>query len=295
MFRNDNDHDNFIKTCFDGQTPIDQKYHYYFIPKWTIGVAGIDIDENKTLATLKTQMDTYTSRVFDKGSILMVYFKDIDASVNYFGYGFYTNIKSQHPYRFSENIIKSLYCDREYENSTDKFLDKLLWFGPGNTENQTYPCSIIKDESDTHNMFVKLNNNDIYRKAIRLSDSQSCVSFRNFCPDDANTNWNYGEKNVRYLYEYNIPVITENKKIYAAAIVNKLYEHVSDIMSNNITLRWKIYKRIGLTDRKMIMECYNKALALELVDKGMYDIDVDIFDIYGNKYTKEMGSAITYK
>jgi hypothetical protein len=239
---------------------------------------------------LTTDLYSYTSRYFDEGSAIIVNFQN--EGNDYFGYGLYTNLNSDG----SINTINPLYCDREYGNSISNLEGKSLWISPGNIENHVYSCSIENDESDTHEMFVKLSNNETYRKALMFTDSQSCVSLRNFSPDDANKNWNEeSQKSVSGKYEYNIPVITGGNKVYVAPIVKTLYNYVSDIIRNNVTVRWKVYKRIGLTNRKMIMECYNKAISLDLKDKGMYDISVDIFDEYGNKYTKEMGSAIKYE
>ena len=263
------------------------RYHYYFIPKWSKPITSISIvDGNR--AELETNLYNYTSRYLDDGSPVIVNFKN-DVHEIYFGYGFYTNISSDKII----NTVSPLYCDREYNNNINNLQGKYLWISPGNKENHVYSCSIIKDESDTHKMFVKLNNNDTFRKALVFTDSKSCVSLRNFSPNDANNNWIIGEKNVLDTYEYNTPVTTRHKNVYAAPIIKKLYNRVLDLYDVNVTVRWKIYKRIGLSNRKMIMECYNKVIALNLIDTGMYDIEVEIFDEYGNKYTKEMGSAIS--
>ena len=65
--------------------------------------------------------------------------------------------------------------------------------------------------------------------------------------------------------------------------------------TNNMTVRWKIYKKYGGTSRKLIMECFNKVLFLKFKEYGTYDIEMTLWDSYGNKFEKKMDGYITYK
>lgn len=275
---------------FNTQYSSNPKYLYYFIPKWAIAASNVTINKTLNTANLNTNIyDGYIGRGIGYKSSLFVYYKNPNIE-NYFGYGLYTNVDSDP----RNAIVTPFDCDREYNNSVENLSGLNVWFGPSNIKSDEYSCSIEKEESNTHEMFVKLSDNSVFRKAVKNVDYQYSVSLRNFNPNVANANWNYQSINVNNKYEYNIPVITKNGEIYTAPIVTTKFETVENIKNGNVTVVWKVYKRIGLNERKMIMESYNKALALSLAEHGMYDISVDVFDEYGNKYSKDMGGAITY-
>jgi hypothetical protein len=69
----------------------------------------------------------------------------------------------------------------------------------------------------------------------------------------------------------------------------------SDIYSINTltsTVRWGLYKRIGDTKKNLIMEVFNKIFFVKLIESGMYDVELTIWDLYGNKYQKNMDGYI---
>jgi hypothetical protein len=67
------------------------------------------------------------------------------------------------------------------------------------------------------------------------------------------------------------------------------------IRSENVTVRWRIYKRVGEVSKNLIMESFNKALFIKLKEKGIYDIEMTVWDQHGNRFDKKMDGYITYK
>jgi hypothetical protein len=43
------------------------------------------------------------------------------------------------------------------------------------------------------------------------------------------------------------------------------------------------------------MESFNKALFIKLKEKGIYDIEMTVWDQHGNRFDKKMDGYITYK
>ena len=67
------------------------------------------------------------------------------------------------------------------------------------------------------------------------------------------------------------------------------------IKIENVTVRWKVYKRVGEVSKNLIMESFNKALFIKFKEKGIYDIEMTVWDQYGNRFDKKMDGYITYK
>lgn len=269
----------------------DSRYSFYLIPRWCVKLNEISIhdDGSNNYVDFNTDINNrYFCRSIDKNSSVYVYYRE---SNTYHGYGLYKQISDDE----EDTVVEPFSSDNDYGNSVSKFRTySKIWFSSGDVEYETHPCSIVKEESDTSKQYVKLMDNDVLRGTTRFVDSQYSVSFRNFNPEDAKEMWKGSGIDVSRKYEYNVPVSTKNNTVYVAVTVDKLYNTVSKLSNNDVTVRWRVYKRIGLIERKMVMECYNKVLSMNLNHYGKYDIEVEVFDKYGNKYNKEMGGALTY-
>jgi hypothetical protein len=46
--------------------------------------------------------------------------------------------------------------------------------------------------------------------------------------------------------------------------------------------------------KNLIMESFNKILFIKLKDYGLYDIEMTLWDQYGNKFEKKMDGYINY-
>ena len=74
-------------------------------------------------------------------------------------------------------------------------------------------------------------------------------------------------------------------------------DSVSD--DNNVTVNWKVHKQTSRTDKvDLYFEIYaiaSKHVALNIKDKGIYDIEIICYDKHGNKHNKYISSAIIIK
>ena len=279
-----------IKDNIDISGYFDNKHSFYIIPRWNVKADSISIHGSNGENYVKINKDIsslYFCREIEKNSSEYVYYSK--SGSNYYGFGLYKKIADG-----SNNCVEPFRCDNEYNSSVSKFSEfNIVKFSSGDITLQEYPCPIIKEGSDTNKQYVKLMDNDILKNVARFVDSQYSVSFRNFNPSDANEIWTESVS-VNIKYEYTQPVKTSNSTVYAAPIVDKIYDSVSKLSESDTTVRWRVYRRVGLVERSMVIECYNKILSLKLPYYGKYDVEVDVFDKYGNKYTKEMGGAFTY-
>jgi hypothetical protein len=75
-------------------------------------------------------------------------------------------------------------------------------------------------------------------------------------------------------------------------------EHLHDTFMDDTdktkTYRWKIYKQSKTgSSRKLVVECFNKYPVFNIEQKGVYDVDVTVYDENGNKYINKTVGAIT--
>ena len=60
------------------------------------------------------------------------------------------------------------------------------------------------------------------------------------------------------------------------------------------SFRWRIYKQNRYnSSHKLVLECYNKYPVFYIDEKGVYDVEVTMFDRFGNKHERKSASAIT--
>ena len=81
------------------------------------------------------------------------------------------------------------------------------------------------------------------------------------------------------IYSYNCPVTTYEKTPYTAFNID--FKDVSD--NGRETILWRVYKSVDAKEKTLLFESWNKALFLDITEKGVYDIEVNEFDKYGNR------------
>ena len=92
---------------------------------------------------------------------------------------------------------------------------------------------------------------------------------------DKNNAFNYWDSTGRYTYVHKNTPLTLSKEDRI------IVYHEEDVKN---TIYWRLYRRsIDTETRELLFEVVNDNLPLNISDEGIYDIEMDVFDIYGNK------------
>ena len=117
-----------------------------------------------------------------------------------------------------------------------------------------------------------------YRYCEYFVDRDYSISLRNFDPNDAIEIWEYDSdkyKTTRSIiakYIHNVPITTTSPYIELVPHIPGYINTMQKIKSENVTVRWKVYKRVGEVSKNLIMESFNKALFIKFKEKGIYDV-----------------------
>jgi hypothetical protein len=199
------------------------------------------------------------------------------------------------------NLYANIGNKKQTKENEQSGLDCSTWFGPASLDYITYMCELDKDYSDNQKNYAVLLNNSDYNYCKYFIDRDYSVSLRNFDPNDAIEIWEYDLETYKNTYDikstyiYNIPITTSHEYIEIVPHIPGYINSIEKIITENITVRWRLYKRIGDTSNKLIMESFNKALFIKFKEKGIYDIEMTLWDKYGNRFYKKMDGYITYK
>lgn len=276
--------DNTLDASFFDYMP-DTRHSFYAIPQWAVNCTFGNIDGRTNQFNIT--MDNYPfEQVFQKNSGVTI-FNTTDAG-DEFGAGLY-NLRSMDTQNVSMYAYarKPLFADNVYQSS----VDGSIWLSPSHFGYITYMADVSVDGSDTQKYYLNLIKNSKYNKCSPIVDNQFSLTFRDFDPNYATEMWIglevLNDPHVLFeYYAYNIPITTS----YPEIILSKPTLNEDD----KYTCIWKLYKRSKNNTRKLIFECTNHTSIFKLPEKGIYDIELEYFDMYGNKSTKSLISAITY-
>jgi hypothetical protein len=169
--------------------------------------------------------------------------------------------------------------------------DASAWIGTSSLDYMKYVCDISVDDSDNQQGVAKIIENTKYKENKDFIDIEYSISLRNFDTDYAIDLWTFNVGS----YKYNIPISISSSSDATLGIVPLLpYTTTSYLMENTVTVRWRLYRRIGDIEKQLVMECYNKIMLIWLSEKGIYDIELTIWDKHGNKYVKNLDGYIKY-
>ena len=217
---------------------------------------------------------------------------------DYFGKGSYMIKNMQCALKYT--LYAYLGQKREGETEQSGF-DGSTWFGSPSLDYMIYDCEINEELSDNQSNSLYMIDNIDYKNAEKFIDQNYSVSLRNFDPNDAIEIWEYNSTDypsygyIKGKYIHNTPITISSPYIEILPHIPGYINNVLEMRTNDMTVRWKIYRRTGNISRKLIMECFNKALFLKLKDYGTYDIEMTVWDSYGNKFEKNMDGYIIYK
>ena len=220
---------------------------------------------------------------------------------NYYGKGSYM-IKRVKNNNYTGYILYAYLGNKKQDIENDQSgFDGSTWFGPASLDYMTYICDLNKDYSDNQINYAVLVNNSDYRYCEYFVDRDYSISLRNFDPNDAIEIWEYDSDkykttgNIIAKYIHNVPITTTSPYIELVPHIPGYINTIQKIRSENVTVRWRIYKRVGEVSKNLIMESFNKALFIKLKEKGIYDIEMTVWDQHGNRFDKKMDGYITYK
>ncbi len=167
--------------------------------------------------------------------------------------------------------------------------------------NKEYSEFILKNDIEKTNYQrgeITIDETAVNKELGYYLDSTYSVSFRNFNVRNGIIYWNDSSTGLSSMYSYRKPVITTNGKVMVTPILSQEFTHIGEfdiLQSEDCTVSWKIYKQKNNYTHELLFECFNKILTLDLTEKGIYDIDMTIYDKHGNKFTRELIGAITIK
>ena len=167
-----------------------------------------------------------------------------------------------------------------------------------------YPVKVAHADEDIHGMtHISFDNTKLNKRYLDFIDSTFGVTITSFNISEGINAWmnytdNVGElpkpklldKNV---YEYR-NISLELVKNESNNIVFKA--NLDNYSSDDIYMYWRVYKMTDTTNKhKFMFESYNKYLYLDYNEKGIYDIEANVFDKYGNKSTRMFKGAYVIK
>ena len=290
--------DKLSSYCSNNDAP---RLTYYIIPQWAIPCNIDRISQENNIIDITLSQQVFSNTLYERYNLqngrMMTLFYNTNNS-NYFGKGSYMIKNRQSGTKYT--LYTYLGKKRKGESEQSGF-DGSTWFGPPSLDYMIYDCDINEKLSDNQSNSLYIINNMNYKYAKNFIDQNYAVSFRNFNPNDAIEIWEYNSTdypsylsiNGKYIHTTPITIT-----LPYVEILPHIHGYINDIKSmktNNMTVRWKIYKKYGISSRKLIMECFNKVLFLKFKEYGTYDIEMTLWDSYGNKFEKKMDGYITYK
>lgn len=92
------------------------------------------------------------------------------------------------------------------------------------------------------------------------------------------------------IYKYHCPVIVSEESNYIAFYPDFAVFGADEETS---TIKWKVYKPLdGNGHKELLFESWNRFLFLDNEDKDIYDIELTVYDQYGNAYTRMFEGAV---
>lgn len=284
--------------CSNNDTP---RLTYYVIPQWAITCTVDRISQENNIIDITLSHQVFSNALYNRynlgnGRMITLFYNTNNS--DYFGKGSYMikNRKSGTKY----TLYAYLGEKRNSETEQSGF-DGSTWFGPPSLDYMIYNCEINEKLSDNQSNSLYIINNMNYKYAQKFIDQNYAVSLRNFDPNDAIEIWEYNSTyyssylSINGKYIHTTPITTSRPYVEILPHIQGYINNISDMKTNNMTVRWKIYKKYVGTSRKLIMECFNKVLFLKFKEYGTYDIEMTLWDSYGNKFEKKMDGYITYK
>ena len=211
--------------------------------------------------------------------------------------GLYFGSYSIHVEDSSKGATFTYKSDVEHNDSDEASVN--FYFSPSTQDYTKYALELDVDESDPGDGKIVLKDTARNRELSYYIDTSYAIVLRDFDSDNGMKMWNDASSGViSNQYSYNCPITTTKKFVTLAPVLSEAFSGstpISILTSQEYTAKWRIYKQHDNSKRTLLVECYNKVLSLELPEKGVYDVDLTVYDRHGNKYCKFLDGAIMYK
>ena len=276
------------------------RFSYYIIPQWAIPCKINLISQENNIVDIELDNHIFSRELYKKYNLkegrIATLFHNTNCA-NYFGKGSYMIKKVQSDSKYTLYA----YIGKKRKGETEQYgFDCSTWFGTPSLDYMKYICDVDEETSDNQSNSINITNNISYKQSKNFIDQNYAISLRNFDPDDAIELWEYNPDDyplyyyIKGKYIHTTPITVTQPYIEIIPHIPGYINNIGRIKTANITVRWKIYKKTGSMSRKLIMECFNKVLFLKLKEYGTYDIEMTLWDQYGNKFEKNMNGYLTY-
>lgn len=155
-----------------------------------------------------------------------------------------------------------------------------------------YVLTADKISFDNANNIINFENTTDNKKLLTFADSKFLVSVRNFNINEGIKQWmDFSDDDLEiddplkgspkildyttiYKYDTENPVVSREEP-YLVIMPKDLPE--------DCYVYWRIYKQISISEEnKYLFESYNEVLYLDSNDPGIYDVEMIVYDKYGN-------------
>lgn len=166
----------------------------------------------------------------------------------------------------------------------DSTVDASLFISYAHNVFADYKLPVTESDASQGKVFVSHPNSVVNDKLTYYVDDTFKATYRTFDVDNGILFWmnsSNGEPLICQsdVYSYNCPVTTYEKTPYTAFNID-----FKDVSANGReTILWRVYKSVDAKEKTLLFESWNKALFLDITEKGVYDIEVNEFDKYGNR------------
>ena len=249
-----------------------KNYDYYLLPSWAIKVNNDESDVNNILYDSSFPFDC---SIFDN-NVMKLAFTDS----SYYGY---RSIR-----------CKSLDDGSGLKTDASMYIDDdcSLYLLP---KEWNYNSRVFNLDSSTDikEKNIYLENSAANRNYLYYVDGTNAVSFRDFDINYATSFINTDDAldvNIS-IYQYDNTIRTHYNEVALAVDASGVINLPYDQSVGNFTPMWKLYTHDNDTTRKLLIESFNRILAIKPIELSAYDVEMALFDRHGNKYEKTINGA----
>ena len=187
--------------------------------------------------------------------------------------------------------------------SSENKTDAIMFTSQSSNELSEF-YSKLDPSSNYKNGAISITDSKFNRNISYHIDTTYTMSLRNFDVRNGNDMWLEPTKSqlssmkttdepieIKYTGT-TIPLIVSPS---VKSMFPKSLKTNEDILSsdNFLTIKWSVYKQNTDERRELILECFNKFLTVSLNERGVYDLEMTVYDFEGNRFNKKITGFIS--